>query len=90
MVWEEWLSSAGCYRGMLPDMILTGGEIGWGRLPVADLLELGIAAVADRMMNARSKLRNTALTKVLTSIILLHGVCCHHAISASIVIHLPW
>ena len=63
---------------MLPDTILAVGGIGWGRLPVADvLLELVIAAVADRVMNARSKPRNRALINVLTSIILLHGVCCH-------------
>lgn len=74
---------------MVPDMTLTSGDIGWGRLPVADWLELGIAAVADRMMNARSKLRNTALTKDLTSVIPLHDERCHHAISVSIVIHLP-
>ncbi len=68
-------------------MTLTGGDTGWGRLPVADWPELGIAAVADRMMNARSKLRSTALAKDLTGVILLHDARCHHGISVSIVIH---
>ena len=74
MVWEEGLSATACYRALVPDIILTVGEIGCGKLPVADLIELGIAAAADRMMNARSKLRNRALINVLTIIILLHGV----------------
>ncbi len=86
MVSEEWVSATECYRVPVPDMILTGGEIGWGRLPVVGLLELGIAAVADRTMNAKSKLRNTGLTKNFTSVISPPRAC-HHAISASIIIH---